>query len=137
MKSAGERRRALILFTDGEENSSEHDLLDAIEAAQNTDTLIYGLRYTHKEHGRLTARNRYGIRVMDHLSGLSGGVTFDTEQSDLATLFAQIGEELRSTYRIGYVSSNEAHDGAFRRVTVRCKVPGDTVRAKNGYYAQR
>jgi Ca-activated chloride channel family protein len=53
LKTAGERRRALLVFSDGEENSSEHDLLEAIEAAQNTDTLVYCIRYTQQEHGQL------------------------------------------------------------------------------------
>src|SRR5277367_5777285 len=36
-----QRRKALVVFSDGEENSSEHDLLDAIEVAQNSDVLVY------------------------------------------------------------------------------------------------
>ncbi|MBV9033963.1 MAG: VWA domain-containing protein [Acidobacteriaceae bacterium] len=48
---AGERCRALLVFSDGEENSSEHDLLDAIAVAQQTNTLIYSIRYTHQERG--------------------------------------------------------------------------------------
>ena len=137
LKGAGQARRALLVFSDGEENSSEHDLLDAIEAAQNTDTLVYCIRYTQKEHGKLTARNKYGIRAMEHLSHLTGAADFDALTIDLETVFAQIGNELRSTYQIGYVPSNDrAHDGSFRKVTVRCKEPGAIVRAKTGYYAR-
>lgn len=137
LKNAGQARRALLVFSDGEENSSEHDLLDAIEAAQNTDTLVYCIRYTQTEHGRLTARNRYGVRVMQHMSHLTGGADFDGLASDLKTVFEQIGNELRAMYQIGYVSSNQqGHDGSFRKVTVRCKEPGTIVRAKSGYYAR-
>jgi Ca-activated chloride channel family protein len=137
LKNTGQARRAVLVFSDGEENSSEHDLLDAIEAAQNTDTLVYCIRYTQTEHGRLTARNKYGIRVMQHMSHLTGGADFDGLASNLKTVFAQIGNELRAMYQIGYVSSNEhGHDGSFRKVTVRCKEPGTIVRAKSGYYAR-
>jgi Ca-activated chloride channel family protein len=130
-------RRAFLVFSDGEENSSEHDLLDAIAAAQNTNTLVYCIRYTHKEHGRLNARNRYGIRVMQHLSSLTGAADFDGTAEDLKNVFAAINEELRSMYEIGYVSKNTAQDGAFRKLTVRCSRPGAIVHAKSGYYAQR
>src|SRR5690242_18101678 len=137
LKGTGQGRRALLVFSDGEENSSEHDLLDAIEAAQNTDTLVYCIRYTEKKHGRLTARNKYGIRVMQHMSHLTGAADFDALASDLQTVFAQIGNELRAMYQIGYVSSNDhAHEGSFRKLTVRCKEPGTIVRAKTGYYAR-
>ncbi len=137
LKTAGERRRALLVFSDGEENSSEHDLLDAVEAAQNTDTLVYCIRYTQKEHGRLTARNKYGTRVMQHIASLTGAADFDALASHLQTVFAQIGDELRATYQIGYVSSNDhPRDGSFRKLTVRCKLTDTTVRAKSGYYAR-
>ena len=136
VKNAGQGRRALLVFSDGEENSSEHDLLDAIEAAQNTDTLIYCIRYTQTEHGKLTARNKYGIRVLQHMAHLTGAADFDALASDLETVFAQIGNELRAMYQIGYVSNNgHAHDGSFRKLTVRCKEPGTIVRAKTGYYS--
>jgi Ca-activated chloride channel homolog len=137
LKSAGQGRRALLVFSDGEENSSEHDLLDAIEAAQNNDTFVYCIRYTQMEHGRLNTRNKYGIRVMQHLSSLTGAADFDASTSDLPTVFSQIGDELRAMYQIGFVSSNDqARKGAFRKLTIRCKEPGTTVRTKSGYYAR-
>jgi Ca-activated chloride channel homolog len=136
LKGASERRKALLIFSDGEDNSSEHDLLDALAAAQDTDTLIYCIRYTHREHGRMTPRNRYGVRVMKHLAGLTGGADYDGLASELPEIFRQIGDELRSLYEIGYISSNEQHDGSFRKLTVRCKVPGTRIRAKSGFYAQ-
>ncbi len=133
----GERRRALIVFSDGEENSSEHDLLDVIETAQNTDTLLYCIRYTQVEHHQLTARNRYGIRVMQHMSNLTGAADFDALASNLDTVFGQIGSELRAMYQFGYVSSNNhPHDGSYRKLTVRCLQTGATTRAKSGYYAR-
>ena len=137
LKNTEQGRRALLLFSDGEENSSEHDLLDAIEAAQDTDTFVYCIRYTQVEHGRLNTRNKYGIRVMQHLASLTGAADYDSSTSDLRTVFSQIGDELRAMYQIGFVSSNDqAHQGAFRKLTIRCKEPGTTVRAKSGYYAR-
>ena len=53
----GDHRRALILFSDGEENSSEHDFLAAVEAAQRSDSLLYCIRYTPTRHGGLNARS--------------------------------------------------------------------------------
>ena len=137
LQTSGSRRRALVVFSDGEENSSEHDLMDVIEAAQDSDTVIYCIRYTEKHHGQLTARNRYGIRVMKHISGLTGAADFDAFAVSLNTVFAQISEELRAMYQIGYVSSNgHSHDGLFRKIAVRCNQAGSIVRAKSGYYAQ-
>ena len=125
LMQSDERRRAIILFSDGEENSSEHDLLDAIQEAQDDDILIYSIRYTGSERGhrhksvtqeeetaKLNARNKYGIRVMNHLASLSGGSDFDALQSDLDCVFTQIGTELHSLYSIGYLSTNPSTTAA-------------------------
>jgi Ca-activated chloride channel family protein len=50
-------RRALLTFSDGEDNSSSHDMMSAIEAAQFANVLVYTIRYTENHHGKLTARN--------------------------------------------------------------------------------
>jgi Ca-activated chloride channel family protein len=129
-------RRALIVFSDGEDNSSAHDLMDAIEAAQIADSPIYTVRYTEVNKGRLTSRDRYGIREMDRLAKETGAASFDASRDDVAKSLRSVAEELRSMYDVGYVSTNAVHDGSFRKVEIRAKKPGLTVRAKPGYYGR-
>jgi Ca-activated chloride channel homolog len=136
LRSDQNRRRALILFTDGEENSSEHDLIDAISAAQDADVLVFAVRYTQMEHGELTARNKYGTRVLGHLASQTGGSDFDGLHTNLPEAFQQIGDELRSLYSIAYHSTNKSQDTTFRKVVIQPKQSGLTVRAKAGYYAR-
>ena len=130
------RRKALILFSDGEDNSSGHDLLDAIEAAENNDVLIYSVRYSQLHHGSLNVRGTYGARVLAHLSGQTGGVDFDAHSTDLRKAFDQIASELRSLYEIAYQSTNKARDGSYRKMVIQVKRDGLIVRAKPGYYAR-
>jgi len=130
-----QRRKVLVVFSDGEENSSEHDLLDAIEAAQNSDVLIYAVRYTELTHGQMNARDRYGVRVLDHLSAETGGRAFDAH-SNLTLAFTEIADDLRSLYELAYPSTNHERDGAYRKVVIRTTQPGLTVRARTGYYAR-
>jgi Ca-activated chloride channel homolog len=130
------RRRALILFTDGEENSSAHDEMEAVAAAQDADVLVYAVRYTETHHGQLSAHNRQGIAALHHLAGNTGGTDFDALHTNLPEAFRQIAEELRSLYSISYHSTNKASDGSFRKVVVEAKPEGLTVRAKSGYYAR-
>jgi len=130
------RRKVLVVFSDGEENSSEHDLLDAIEAAQNSDVMVYAIRYTDVKHGKMDARDRYGMRVLDHLTGQSGGKTFDYHATNLKKAFAEIAGDLRSLYQIAYQSTNPTRDGSYRKVVIQTTKPGLTVRARAGYYAR-
>ena len=153
LQQTEERRKVIVLFSDGEENSSEHDLLDVIEEAQRENAIIYSIRYTNtsRHHGRghhaaeddssdgdnkLNARNKYGVRVMRHLAGQTGGADFDGLERDLDDVFQEISAELHSLYSIGYLSTNPQHDGTFRKLTIRCKRANTVVRAKSGYYAR-
>jgi Ca-activated chloride channel homolog len=136
MEGAGPGRKALLMFSDGEDNASSHNLMDAMEAAQTADVLFFGLRYTEIKGGRLNARNKYGISVMERLAAGTGGAHFDARSASLANAFAEIADQLRSSYEIGYHSTNSEKDGNFRKITIRCRQPGMTIRAKTGYYAK-
>jgi len=130
-------RKALIIFSDGEDNSSAHHMLDAIEEAQIENVPLFCVRYTqHGRHGKITARNKYGTSVMARIAKESGGEDFDAEEKDLKESFREIGEELRSSYELAYNSTNTERDGYFRRIVIRSRNPLFTVRAKTGYYAR-
>ena len=53
-----------------------------------------------------------------------------------ADLAGDIARELRSQYSLGYVSTNQKHDGSFRAISVETAEKGYKVRAKTGYFAQ-
>jgi Ca-activated chloride channel family protein len=129
-------RRALLVFSDGEDNSSSHDMMTTIEAAQAANVQVYTIRYTEKEHGKLTARNQYGIRVMERIAKETGGTPIDAETTDPHTYFHQIAEELRSSYELAYYPTNAAKDDTFRKTVIRPKPPGLTVHAKTGYFSR-
>ncbi len=129
-------RRALLIFSDGEDNSSSHDMMTAIEAAQSANVLLYTIRYTEKQHGQLTARNKYGIRVMDRIAKETGGQHIDAETTDPRTYFHQIAEELRSSYELAYYPSNPVRDETFRKIAIRPKVSGVTIRSRTGYFSR-
>ena len=129
-------RRALLVFSDGEDNSSSHDMITAIEAAQSANVLIFTIRYTEKKHGKLTARNSYGIRVMDRVAKETGGQHIDAETTDAKTYFRQIAEELRSSYELAYYPSNPIRDDTFRKIAIRPKQAGVTIRSRTGYFSR-
>lgn len=129
-------RRALLVFSDGEDNSSSHDMMSTIETAQSANVLVYAIRYTEKKHGELNARNKYGIRVMDRIAKETGGTHIDAESTDPHTYFSQIAEELRSSYELAYYPSNPVRDDTFRKIVIRPKQAGLTVRSKTGYFSR-
>ncbi len=129
-------RKALVIFSDGEDNSSGHHMMEAIEAAQSNDVLLFPIRYTETLKGGPIARNRYGAMVMSRIAKETGGADFNAREKGLASDFERIGEQLRSAYQIAYHSTNPQSDESFRKVQIRVKQEGYTVRAKTGYYAK-
>ncbi len=130
-------RKALLIFSDGEDNSSSHDMMTTLETAQAANVLLYTIRYTETmKNGELTARNKYGIKVMDRLAKDSGGVHIDAKEMDPKEYFQRIAEELRTSYTLGYYPSNPMKDESFRRIVVRAKEDGIRIRTKSGYFAR-
>jgi Ca-activated chloride channel family protein len=130
-------RRALLVFSDGEDNSSSHNMMETIEAAQLENVRVYAIRYTEtKKNGELTARNKYGIGVMERIAKETGGAHIDAKLTDPREYFRQIAEELRTSYELAYYPSNPMKDNSFRRITIKPKQDGLTVRAKTGYFAR-
>jgi Ca-activated chloride channel homolog len=129
-----EGRRALLVFSDGEDNSSSHDMMTTIETAQTENVQVYAIRYTEKEHGRLTARNKYGTSVMDRIAKETGGAHTDAQHTDPHTYFQEIAEELRTSYELAYYPTNSGKDETFRKIVIRPKQGGLKVRTKTGYF---
>jgi Ca-activated chloride channel family protein len=129
-------RRALLVFSDGEDNSSSHDMMTTIEAAQGENVVVYSIRYTEKEHGKVTARNKYGTSVMERIAKETGGAHIDAETTDPHTYFRQIAEELRTSYELAYYPANGGKDETFHKIVIRPKVAGVKIRTKTGYFSR-
>ena len=136
MQSEERGRRALIIFSDGEDNSSAHHMMETVEAAQANNVTLFTIRYTENPMNRLNARNKYGIGVMERIARETGGVDFDGQGKGLQKGFHDIDEQLRSSFELAYHSGNPSGDKSFHKITIKPKQPGLTVRAKAGYYSR-
>jgi VWFA-related protein len=123
-------RRVVIIFSDGEDNHSVHARDEALSMAQHAEVTIYTISTNW------TGAEGRGDKVLRGLAGETGGhAFFPLHASDLAANFEEIGRELRSQYSLAYVSTNPAHDGTFRNITIQPVDKTLRVRAKNGYFA--
>ena len=136
LASADRPRKALVVFSDGEDNASAHHMLDVIEAAQTDGVVIFGIRYTQRMHGELTGRNKYGTSVMARLGRETGGADFNAETDDLKSAFRQIADQLRSSYELAYHPAGVQNDGLFHKLVIRPRRGDLKIRAKTGYYSR-
>jgi len=128
-------RKAIILITDGQDQGSRMSRDEAIEAAQRTDVIVYGILFVDREfygYGGGYA----GDSTLKKMAEETGGRMFRAvNDRELDTAFGQISEELRSQYSIGYSPSNAARDASYRRIDLRVRGRGLRVQARRGYYA--
>ncbi|PYS37455.1 MAG: hypothetical protein DMG14_21200 [Acidobacteria bacterium] len=76
-------------------------------------------------------------RMEEMAEASSGRVLYPERLEDIVPLYQQIGNELGTAYTIGYISSNAAADGSFRRIEVRARDASLRVtQSRSGYYAK-
>ena len=123
-------RRVLILVSDGRDNFSQHSREEALSMAQKAEATIYAVS---TNYSGLQTR---GDKVLKYLAKETGGrVFFNTQANQMEGDFKRIASELRSQYSLGYVSTNAAHDGTFRKISIKTDKKKLRVQAKTGYFA--
>ncbi len=134
IKEGKNDRKALILITDGEDNSSRYSPSEVREFAKESDVELYAIG----EPGELG----YGRSEIENIVHMSGGRAFFPDSfNDLDYYVDLIYSELRNEYVLGYVPNNKEHDGKWRKIEVKLDPPAGlprlAVRAREGYYASR
>jgi len=129
-------RRVMIIISDGQDNESGHTREEALSMAQRAEVTIFTISTSQGGSNAGTGPNSRGDKILTRLAQETGGrAFFPFEASDLTTSFQEIGRELRSQYSVAYVSTNPAHDGTFRAISIEPKDKNLRVRAKAGYFA--
>ena len=120
-------RKALVIFTDGEDQGSHATLGDVERKLQSSDVTLYMIG-----QGRGVTMEPLK-KVMERIANPTGGRALFTESIDeLHGAFGELLDELSNQYLIGYASTNPVHDNGWRRI--RVEVDGHhEVRARQGY----
>jgi len=134
-KAAKRDKKVLIVVTDGEDNSSQESLEQAIRAVQDENgPTIYRIGILGSE-----GRQHRAQRALEALSFQTGGVAyFPKNLDDVDTISQAVARDIRNQYSITYKPSNPQTNGGYRQVKVVARAPGykDLVaRTKSGYFA--
>jgi Ca-activated chloride channel family protein len=141
MKKAHNPRKALIVISDGGDNSSRYTESEIKNLVKESDVQIYaiGIYENAQSRGR-TPEELAGPGLLTDLSEPTGGRHFVVENlNELPDVAAKIGIELRNQYVLGYSSTNQARDGKYRKVGVKLVQPRGLPPLhafwRTGYYA--
>jgi VWFA-related protein len=136
MDGAKHMKRAILLFTDGVDNSSQHTLTEAVEATKRAHVAVYTV-------GLLSMSG--GLKAEDSLIRIaeaSGGRAYFPQTVEEARAdMERVARDLREQYTLGYFPSNGSHNGAWRSVRIDVAPPAGSpantklnANYRHGYY---
>ena len=130
-------RKALLVFSDGEDQGSRTSMQGALEAARQSDVSVYavGIPGWSADGGRHTNQG-----LLEQVARLTGGRAFFPEsEKEMQEAFDRIRAEIHHQYRMGYVpASGGERPGQWREIQVELTRRKDlVVRCRHGYYGDR
>jgi Ca-activated chloride channel family protein len=128
-------RKVMLLYTDGGDTRSSiqfHELIDLLKAS---DVTVYAIG--ELEHQPQSIKNDQRMKLTQIAEVTGGQAFFPTAIKELDSVYDKVVAEIRAQYTLGYLSTNEKTDGAWRKVEIKVvrKDGRDLrVRARKGYF---
>jgi len=143
-KDGKNRRKAVLLVTDGLDNDSYYKFNEVVNHLREVDVQIYLIGFINdldKDSGLFKRSPKDKAEgLLNKLAEETGGKAFfPKELSEVHSIAQQISTDLRTQYSIGYYPTNSRKDGSFRsvRVLVNSGSRRLIARTRNGYTAPR
>jgi Ca-activated chloride channel family protein len=132
-------KRAILLISDGQDNSSRYTYSELRRLLKESDVVVYSIGILDGSDAGSTL-GMEGQGILDELSSVSGGKAFfPNTAAEMDEIFERIALELRHQYSIGYRPSNFANNGKWHKIKVKITPPRGLprlfVRSKEGYYS--
>jgi VWFA-related protein len=141
MRKAHNPRKALVIISDGGDNSSRYTVSEVKNRVREADVQIYaiGILELFADRGR-TPEEFAGPGLLNDIAEQTGGRSFESGNlNHLPDIAAKIGDALRNQYVLGYAPSIVRRDGKYHRVQLKLVKPKGwpSLRAywRLGYYA--
>ncbi|MGD0497709.1 MAG: VWA domain-containing protein [Bryobacteraceae bacterium] len=136
LKKSKKNRKALLIISDGGDNSSRYTESEVKNVVRESDALIYAMGVYGNAS---TPEEMSGPALLKQIAEQSGGRHFDAAPSELPDIAAKIGMELRNRYVLGYTPTDQQRDGRYHQVQVKVVPPRGLpplhASWRRGYYA--
>ena len=126
-------RKIMLVYTDGGDTRSSlpwHELVDLLKAS---DVTVYAIGMLEHQLQSTKQQQRMTIQQMAEVTG--GQAFFPLAVKELDKVYEKVVAEIRAQYTIGFQSTNEKTDGAWRKVEVKVARKDLRVRSRRGYFA--
>lgn len=129
-------QKILLAYTDGGDTRSSLNAGELVDLLKASDVTLYAIGYL--EHQSSSSRNTTRMELMRFAALTGGQAFFPTSLKELDAVYEKIQREIAARYTIGYTSTDEGTDGAWRQVEVKLKrgdLKSAKLRTRPGYYA--
>jgi len=129
-------RKILVVFTDGGDTRSAIRFGDAMTLIRASDVIVYAIGFLQNQPSGSRSDQRLRLTQMATESG--GSAFFPTTMKEIEEAYDTIVSQVRAQFTLGYVSTNTATDGHWRKVEIRVRQPagnGARIQARKGYFA--
>lgn len=128
-------RKVLVIFTDGDDTASSRRWDETLRLLRASDVTVYPMGFLSN---RGSARLGLQSKLME-IARLTGGrAVFPGSMKELDPMYATIAAEIQGQYVLGYVPTNAARDGKWRKVEIKLKRQSAEklqLRTREGYFA--
>lgn len=128
------QRRVLVIVSDGGDNASRATFDEVVTKAQASNAVIYTVALLDP------VDRDTNPALLRRLAQASGGEGFAPRNAeDITAALQHIARDIRHSYTLGYVSTNAAKDGVYRRIRLIVQSPEHRrliVRSRSGYLAR-
>lgn len=129
-------QKILVMYTDGGDTRSALTQGDVIDLLRASDVTVYAIGYL--EHQLQSSRTAQRQQLERFATMTGGQALFPMSLKEVDKMYEKIQREIAARYSLGYTSSDERTDGAWRDVDIRLKRPdlkGARLRTRDGYFA--
>jgi Ca-activated chloride channel homolog len=128
-------RKAIVILSDGDDESSNATIQQAMEMALRAETTVFVISITKGGFFGVEGSPEGDTAMREIAKETGGRVFFPFKLDELEESFRLINQELRSQYSLGYYSTNSARDGTYRRIDVKISEKNLRPSHRKGYYA--
>ena len=132
-EKAKKDKKVILVITDGNDNASAITLEKLVQRAQQSEILVYAIGILNEEERREAKRAERALEALTKATG--GQAYFPQSVNEVGEIANQVAHDIRNQYVIAYSPTNAEMDGTFRRIEVKVKGRGLSVRTRTGYYA--
>jgi VWFA-related protein len=133
--SVDQGRKVMILFTDGGDTRSALGFTDVMTLLRGSDVTVYPVGFLQNQSS--SSRNLQRSRLSQIAEDSGGEAFFPLSMKEIEAAYERILIQVRAQYTLGYISTNTAQDGRWRKVEIKVRRPdvkGVRIQTRKGYF---